>query len=229
MNDPMAYAQAIRALYQKEGNPDQARAMQAYLRDQFLFFGIKAPVRRKLDRQFIKTNGLPSYPGLKEVILLLWQFKERECHYFAIELAEKGQKSFIKEDHALFETLITQASWWDTVDFIASHLVAFHFRVFPDLKASRIPVWMASQNSWLIRSCLLFQLLYKENTDEQLLFGLIRDMKEEKDFFIRKAIGWALRNYSKVNPESVRKFVSETPLSPLSQKEALKWLNRAVK
>jgi 3-methyladenine DNA glycosylase AlkD len=127
------------------------------------------------------------------------------------------------------ETLLTTNSWWDTVDTLAGHAVGTHFRRFPEIKELTLSKWRSSENIWLRRTCLLFQLNYKEETDFDLLGGIILEHLGQKDFFINTAIGWALRTYSRVEADRVRAFVIATPLHPLSAREALKWLDRQEK
>ena len=124
------------------------------------------------------------------------------------------------------EFMIVNKPWWDTVDWVASHHAGTYFKMFPHLIREKTGAWMNSENIWLQRSALLFQLKYKRHTDEKLLFDYILKLKDSKEFFIRKAIGWALREYSKTAPESVVHFVETTELSGLSRREALKWLKR---
>jgi 3-methyladenine DNA glycosylase AlkD len=118
--------------------------------------------------------------------------------------------------------MILQKSWWDTVDFIAVNLVGAYFKVFPHKRNVITQKWMASNNIWLQRSCLLFQLKYKELLDTEFLANTISSLLGSQEFFINKAIGWVLREYSKTNQEWVIHFVSNTPLNSLSEREALR-------
>ena len=110
------------------------------------------------------------------------------------------------------------------MDYIASNLVGSYFNIYPGKIRETTDRWMASQNMWLQRTCLLFQLKYKNKTDESLLSGFIDQLTGSKEFFIRKAIGWSLREYSKTNPDFVLSFVRARELSGLSEREALKWI-----
>mgnify|MGYP001570720907 CR=1 FL=1 len=144
--------------------------------------------------------------------------------YFGLELYEKYKKQLTPEDLPVFEFMILNKSWWDTVDFIAPKLVAGLFRVEPKLITRTTTRWMNSKNIWLIRSSLIFQLHYKINTNETLLAKLILQCSDHSDFFVRKAIGWSLRQYARTNPVFVKKFVKlhQKQLAPLSFREALK-------
>jgi len=120
------------------------------------------------------------------------------------------------------EYTITQKSWWDTVDSIAGGTVGIHFRRFPEVREKYLAKWRASDNFWLRRTTILFQLNYKKETDFELLCDIIRENLGSKEFFINKAIGWALRQYARSDPKAVKKFVKATPLHPLSRREAMK-------
>jgi 3-methyladenine DNA glycosylase AlkD len=127
---------------------------------------------------------------------------------------------------ATLEHLLTHKSWWDTVDWLAASVVATHFRRYPRVRGKYLVKWRRSKNFWLRRTCLLFQLNYKRETDFGLLCEIIRENLGSKEFFINKAIGWALRQYSRIDERGVRRFVAQTALEPLSAREALKWLER---
>jgi 3-methyladenine DNA glycosylase AlkD len=117
--------------------------------------------------------------------------------------------------------MITHKSWWDTVDSV-SHIVGMQFRRYPETREQHLAKWRASNNIWLRRTAILFQLDYKIETDFELLCEIIRENLNSKEFFINKAIGWALRQYARVDPKAVKKFVDSMPLHPLSKREALK-------
>jgi 3-methyladenine DNA glycosylase AlkD len=119
--------------------------------------------------------------------------------------------------------LITK-SWWDTVDSIAGGTVGVQFQRFPDVREKYLPKWRASDNFWLRRTAILFQLNYKKETDFDLLCEIIRENLDSNEFFINKAIGWSLRQYARIDPKAVKKFAKSTRLHPLSQREALKHL-----
>lgn len=224
--DPARYLNNFLEILASAENKDYAAAMAKYMKNQFQFFGIQAPARRSLTATFIKENGLPPDGTLGKVIRLMWAAPQREVQYAAQEIVWRMRRKYAPDDMALFEFMITTKSWWDTVDFIASNLVGSFFRKYPQFIAPKTEEWMASGNLWLTRTCLLFQLKYKEATDEALLYSCISKLSSHNDFFIRKAIGWSLREYSKTNADSVQQFVQRQPLSGLSKREALKWLNR---
>ncbi|TVR86129.1 MAG: hypothetical protein EA411_11310 [Saprospirales bacterium] len=122
--------------------------------------------------------------------------------------------------------MVTQKSWWDTVDFIASKIAGHYFIKFPDERLAAVEKWIAGENIWLIRTALLFQLHYKEDTDTHLLSKVIKSQIGSDEFFINKAIGWILRNYRRVNPNWVKAFTDQTNLHPLGRSEGLRLLKR---
>lgn len=218
------YLQNLKTLFEQHANPAQAGPMAAYMRHQFEFLGIKGPVQKALLKQFFAEHGLPAIDQLEELVRSLWNWPEREYHYVALTFLDRRQKQLTPEVLPLLEHLITTNSWWDTVDAIASHNVGTLLRQYPSCRDAALEPWRNSENLWLRRTTLLFQLGYKAETDRALLFSLIEQNSDSKEFFIQKAIGWALREYSKVAPEAVQAFVAETPLAALSRREALKWL-----
>jgi len=122
--------------------------------------------------------------------------------------------------------MVINKSWWDTIDFLSPKIVGEYFKLYPETIENQIEKWIHSNNMWLQRSCLIFQLKYKETLNTQLLTHIIQSLLCSKEFFINKAIGWILREYSKTNPQWVIKFVHTNTLNTLSKREALKFINR---
>jgi len=220
------YLDAIQQLYGQHANPEQALPMQRYMRDQFQFLGIKSPQAQVLFKQLKAEHGLPALDQLDPVVRTLWNWPEREYQYLALTLLDKSQKRLTPNFLPLLEWLITTKSWWDTVDAIASHNVGQLLRQYPDRRDRTLTPWRQSENIWLRRTAILFQLGYKTATDADLLFAIATENRESSEFFIQKAIGWALREYSKTAPDAVQSFVSTVELAPLSRREALKWLKK---
>ena len=138
----------------------------------------------------------------------------------------KNYQKLPEQTIKLYEYLIMNKSWWDTVDMIASKFIGNMFLRFPDLREEYLTKWLNSENIWLRRVCILYQLKYKENTDTKILERVISKTSNTNEFFLNKAIGWILREYSKTNAEYVKNFVKNYNLSNLSKREALKWLNK---
>ena len=223
------YVKPLVKSFKANANPANAEPMAKYMKNLFPYLGIKTPLRKELYRVFVKENGLPEITELKQIVLDLWDLPEREYQYVAIELIRKFSKKWNEDFIDLFETLIITKSWWDSVDGLASWMVGEHFRRFPHLRDQYIDRWMKSGNMWLQRTCLLFQLGYKDKTDEMLMGSIIMALNGSKEFFINKAIGWILREYSKTDSQAVINFVENNKLSNLSKREALKWLKNQGK
>ena len=201
---------------------------KAYMKGQFEYFGIKSPLRNELSKPFLHKDYLPPKEELHNLTRELWEKPQRDFQYFAQTLCQKYVKGLEENDLELFEYMIVTKSWWDTIDFIASNLVGPLFIKFPHLRNKTIKKWMATENMWLQRTCLLFQLKYKDEVDKDLLAKLILELTGGKEFFINKAIGWSLRSYSRVDPDWVMEFVNSNELSNLSKREALKLIHRTT-
>lgn len=220
------YLKPLISKFEQNADPAKAEPMQKYMRDKFPFLGIKSPERKALVKEFLQEHGLPPLRDVEAISRELWALPQREYQYAVMDILQRLQKKLTAESVTLLEYLIVTKSWWDTVDALASHEVGTLFANFPATKEATLAKWCTSDNLWLRRTTLLFQLGYKDNTDADLLFALIRENLDSKEFFIQKAIGWALREYSKTDATAVTHFVQTTNLAPLSQREALKWLNR---
>ncbi len=218
------YLQPLQIAFETNANPAEAGPMKKYMREQFEYLGIKTPQRRELLKAFFAEYGLPPVDELEALVLELWAMPYREYQYTALGFLDRRKKVLTADSLPLLEKLITTKSWWDTVDGLAANQVGHVLARFPESRDEVIGRWRREENFWLRRTTLLFQLRYKDQTDEALLFALIRENLEDKEFFIQKAIGWSLREYSKTNPEAVQQFVAKTELSGLANREALKWM-----
>jgi 3-methyladenine DNA glycosylase AlkD len=217
------YVASLKTLLEQHANPAQAAPMKKYMRDQFEYVGIKSPQLRTLFRQAVQENGLPPLEELDAIVRELWDLPQREYQYLAIGLMERLEKKLPSGAIKTLEYVILHKSWWDTVDNI-SHIVGIHFKRFPAIREKYLSKWRASNNFWLRRTAILFQLDYKEETDFALLSDIIQENLGSSQFFINKAIGWSLRQYARIDAKAVKKFVKSTPLHPLSRREAMKHL-----
>jgi len=219
--------QRLSASFEAHANPARAAPMAAYMKDRFPFLGISATERRALQRRALK--GLPesSERELRTVARASWRKPEREYQYFGADYVRAHVARCSADFLEPLEALITTKSWWDTVDLLATRGVGRLAREHPSVRRA-MDAWIESDNVWLVRSALLFQLTYKSDTDAAALFGYCEQRMDDEDFFIRKAMGWALREYSKTDAPGVRTFVlaHRDSLSPLTRREALKWLER---
>lgn len=221
-----AYVRDLRTLLLRHANPKNAGPMQRYMRDQFEYLGLKGPELGALLREHIASRGLPSLAELDPILRELWALPQREFQYAAMSLLERLEMQLPAAFIRTLEHLIVTRSWWDTVDTISTGTLGLHFRRFPRIRERYLLKWRKSKDFWLRRACILFQLNYKQDTDFPLMQAIILENLGSDEFFINKAIGWALRQHTRVDPKAVRKFVAETPLHPLSAREALKWLNK---
>jgi 3-methyladenine DNA glycosylase AlkD len=211
----------LEAAYRAAADPAQAEPMRAYMRDQFPFLGIKAPMQEALGRTVVAGLTLPTEADLTAVAQACWELPEREFQYFACSYLRRHQKVCSSRFLSTARHLITTKSWWDTVDSLAAHVVGPLVSRDPVL-VSTMDEWLAGEDLWLTRTAILHQLSFGVRTDGARLFRYCAARADHPDFFIRKAIGWALRQYAKTAPDEVRDFVARTPMSGLSRHEALK-------
>jgi 3-methyladenine DNA glycosylase AlkD len=202
-------------------DPEKASAMSAYMRHQFAFLGIPAPLRQASTKAAFSSLEVKKKPLETELVRSLWALPEREYQYTALEYLHLCQKQLGERHLALLEWLIGSKSWWDTVDSLAP-LVGIVVQRHPHL-LEVMDAWAVHPNFWLRRVAIIYQLRFKRQTDCERLFGYCKQNILDKEFFIRKAIGWALREYAKTNKEAVLEFVELHPeLSGLSKREAMK-------
>lgn len=219
----MAFIKDLSDKLKANSIPDNAQPMSSYMQDKFPFFGIKATLRKSILRDAINSNKDEVKSNTSTLTKALYDKDEREFHYCAMELyARFKKKQYLEADLEVITYLIITHSHWDSVDFIAKHILGQFLMEQPQLKIETITDYSSSSNFWLNRAAILFQLGYKSKTDAELLFKLCNTHSDSEEFFIRKAIGWALREYSKINPEAVLNFVNSTNLKPLSRREALR-------
>lgn len=205
-------------------NEGNATFMKAYMRDQYEFYGIQSGPRRHALKALFSKQYLPNLDELADIVDELWSLPQREYQLVAVDLLIKQKKTLPESFLQHVERWITTKSWWDTVDMLATHIVASLFQRFPDEASSVISQWRKSDNIWLRRTAILYQLKFKQNTDIDLLFAIIVENQTDKEFFIQKAIGWSLREYSKANSEAVIDFINAHQVEGLAKREGLKWL-----
>ena len=203
---------------------NDAVAMKAYMKNKFEFLGVKTPARRKLVKAFFKqqTDCVIDWNFINEA----WNNPYRELQYVALDYLEIRKKLLTPSDLPDLKKLAQTKSWWDTVDLL-SKIIGDVVNRNKELKTLMLE-WSKKENDiWLRRVAILHQLSFKENVDKFLLEAILEDNLCDSEFFINKAIGWALRDYSKVNPEWVRKFIEKnrSEMANLSLREASKYLN----
>ncbi len=208
-------------------NNDRALAMSNYMKGHFPFYGIPSPLRKVIQKEWLNAHPECISKEKKwKIVFELWAQKEREYHYVACDwTAQWKPKELQIEDIELIKKLIITNSWWDSVDSLAPNLLNSYFHQFPKMEERIILEWLLSDNLWLKRSCLIYQLKRKDNTNIQQLITCIEVLKHEKEFFIQKAIGWSLRQLARIRPDEVRKIAAEQQLKGLALREATKYLS----
>ncbi|MBP8824035.1 MAG: DNA alkylation repair protein [Flavobacteriales bacterium] len=212
----------LNADFRRHANTANAAGMRAYMKDHFPFFGIKVPERRALMKAHLAVHGTPAIDELPAIARSAFAQPEREMHQVAIDLLVKQAKKLGPEQLPLLEELVTTQSWWDSVDPLAVHMAGTVLKSHPAAIEEWNARWVESEDLWLNRTSILFQNRWKKDTDQALLFANIDRHAGHKDFFIRKAIGWALRELGKTDPGAVLDFVRSRKLSPLSEREAVR-------
>ena len=212
------------AAFKRHRCAPNAAAVQAYMKDIAPFFGLKTDHRRKLLKAHITAHGAPDLEELPAIVRSAYACTEREMHYAAMDLLVKYAKKLTPEHLPLVEELITTKSWWDTVDAYATRVVGVILKKYPSAIPKWNKRWITSKDLWLNRTAILFQLKWKKDTDQALLFANIDRHVGHKDFFIRKSIGWALRSLGETDPDAVLAFVRSRKLAPLSEREAIRKL-----
>jgi len=214
------FSDQVQEQLQPLANAEKAGAMAAYMRHRFAFLGIQTPLRRQRTRPLIRAfSGDPLAAASK-----LWSLPQREYQYVAVDLLRQQRRQLTGSHLPALEQLVLSKSWWDSVDGLAVTIGNIVWRERP--LAARMDALIESPEMWLRRVALLHQLDWKADTDQERLFAYCRQCAGEEDFFIRKAIGWALRQYARTNPEAVRRFLEShrQELSGLSLREAAKHL-----
>ncbi|WP_321307891.1 DNA alkylation repair protein [Marinifilum fragile] len=208
--------------FRKNFDEEYAIKMSAYMKCRFPFLGLPKPKRDELSKGFLRKVTKDKMIDWN-LVNYLWELPEREFQYLALDYLGKLKKELEKKDISKLEQLIITKSWWDSVDSLAP-LVGVLCKKYPELKTEILSDWIISSNIWLKRVSILFQLKYKNDVDTQFLSKTIIANNLSNEFFVNKAIGWALRQYSKFNPDWVKEFISKYPLSPLSIREGSKYL-----
>ena len=213
------------------GDPERAEGQQRYMKSDLPFHGVRVPEVRRLARAVVKGHPIPDPASWEEVILETWRSAtHREQRYGAIEIAyAPPYRRWLRPGRLpMVEEMIVTGAWWDYVDQLAGKHTGHMLASYPADIRPVLLSWAEDDDIWKRRTAILAQLRFKADTDTDLLFAVIEPSIREKEFFLRKAIGWALREYSKTCPEVVIEFVAANHhrMSPLSKREALKVIER---
>jgi 3-methyladenine DNA glycosylase AlkD len=218
-----AHIGGIYNLFDAHRNDVDAQKMTAYMRNKFPHFGIKAKPRRELTKNHNKGFELAEADFL-DFAEICFEYPEREIHHYCLDTLHGFRKNFTPQTIKLSEFLITHNSWWDTVDSVNTLISLPIFRVDKSVKEQAVKRWKTAENMWLRRSAIISQLKFRKETDKELLADVIKANLGSEEFFINKAIGWALREYGHYNPEWVLRFANSVKLEPLSYREAVRKL-----
>ncbi len=220
----------VQGALKKAANPEKAIGMQAYMKTDMPFYGVQKPGRTPILRQVIADFAPSTYSEYEELVLALWGLPHREEKYLALGVAGKAKTFLVPESLPLYRRLITEGAWWDFVDEVATHLVRELVIGHPEETWSSVDSWIEDDDMWLRRAAIICQVGAKQATDADRLFRFCERRAFEEEFFIRKAIGWALREFAKIDPESVARFAMDhrEELSGLSYREATKHIGHLV-
>ncbi|GAA3680778.1 DNA alkylation repair protein [Nonomuraea antimicrobica] len=221
----MSLGKAVRLALQDAAAPGKAETMRAYMRSDMPFLGVQAVPRRAALRKVFAEHRLDSAPEWRRAVLSLWREAEyREERYAAVELSGYHLYREFQTLYTIpmYEEMIVSGAWWDLVDELATHRIGGLLAAYPDSMRPLMLEWAHDDDLWKRRTAILCQNRFKSRTDTALLYACIEPSLSDNDFFARKAIGWALREYAKTRPEEVIRYVKAKGLTGLSRREALK-------
>ena len=228
--DPAAVCSFVQSALAERADPDKAAGMQAYMKTDMPFYGVQKPARTEILRQ-VKTEFPPGDRDEYEALAAaLWELPHREEKYLAQGVAVVFGKFIVPASLPLYKRFIVEGAWWDFVDETATHMIRELVLDHPDEVWPTVDRWNDDDDMWLRRASIICQIGARERTDSERLFGFCESRMHETEFFIRKAIGWALREYAKTDPEAVARFADEhrESLSGLSFREATKHIGHLV-
>ncbi|GII78207.1 DNA alkylation repair protein [Sphaerisporangium rufum] len=217
--------QAVRAALAEVADPAKAPAMQAYMKSSMPFLGVRAMPRRAALRRVLAEHRIGTAPAWRRAVLALWRDAEyREERYAAMELSAFRYYRDFQTLYTvpMYEEMIVTGAWWDYVDDLAVNRVGALLRAFPDTMRPLMLEWAGDADLWRRRAAILCQNSFMGRTDAGLLYACIEPSLSDTDFFARKAIGWALREYARTAPQEVVRYVDHKGITGLSRREALK-------
>ncbi|MGX7245595.1 DNA alkylation repair protein [Enterococcus quebecensis] len=204
-------------------NEEKAEQMAAYMKNLFPFAGVAAPERAVLEKELLKSSKKMSFEELFDLVVFYYNKPEREYQYVAIDLATVNVKAFSFEEVLRFKPFVIEKAWWDSVDSWRKFFGLWGFHHLDEMP-QLFEAFFGEEDFWHRRIAINLQLLYKEKTNTVLLKKAIIYDKTTDEFFIQKAIGWSLRQYSKTDPDWVQMLIKMTDLSPLAVREGSKYL-----
>ncbi|MBL0261925.1 MAG: DNA alkylation repair protein [Saprospiraceae bacterium] len=209
-------------------SPERASQMKAYMRDQFDYLGINSPQRKEISRFANTQFPFQKMSDFAEWMSTCWKQPYREYKYICFDLGFRLTKKMDVNWVEFFEPYIVKDSWWDTVDGITPHFLGDLLKSKPKMLRTKCEQWIESDNIWYQRSAHIVQLRYARDTDFPLMCEMILRRADSKEFFVKKAAGWALRQYSKYEPDKVKKFIEKNTLSGLTVREGMKHITKTT-
>jgi 3-methyladenine DNA glycosylase AlkD len=208
----------------QRADPAKAAPMAAYLKTDMPFYGVQTADRKRILSAALSAQPITSRSEYRSVVTSLWALPHREEKYCAIGVATRYEEYVSPGSMPLYKRMIVEGAWWDLVDWLASDAVGIVLLRRRERTAITMERWIDDRDMWLRRTAVLSQLRHREQTDADMLFDFCLRRSHEKEFFIRKAIGWALREYAKTDPTAVYRFCDRNSdhLSGLSLREATK-------
>lgn len=230
MNQVHDAVEYVRASLASQTDPEKAAGMQAYMKTDMPFYGVQKPARAAILRQLKKEHAPNNREDYEGLVTALWELPHREEKYLAQAVAAAFPHLITPASLSLYERFIVEGAWWDFVDETATHLIRELVIHYPDQVWPVVDRWIDDEDMWRRRTAIICQVGAKDNTDADRLFRFCLARIGEREFFIRKAIGWALREYAKTDPEAVADFVvlHREELSGLSYREATKHIGELV-
>lgn len=227
MTADRALIAAVREALEAAADPTKAPQMQRYMKSAMPYYGVTLPQAQRIFREVFAAHPLDGFEDWRDTVLALWhEATHREERYAALALAQHRLYRAHRTRAALpiYEEFVVTGAWWDLVDETAGNLLDELHQHEPDWTAARMREWSTAPEMWKRRASIICQLKHKQATDLALLYDCIEPNLGDREFFIRKAIGWALRQYAWTDPDEVVRYVTANAdrLSPLSKREALK-------
>lgn len=211
-------------------DPDKALGMQAYMKTDMPFYGVQKPGRGPILRRLVDVYPPTDRDEYQALVLGLWNLPHREEKYLALGVAQ-AHRGFVEPAALpLYRKLIVEGAWWDLVDEVATHLIRDLVVGYPEGTWPVVDRWIDHEDMWLRRTAIICQVGAKDRTDSRRLFDFCVRRSPDNEFFIRKAIGWALRDYARTDPVAVAEFAQghREELSSLSFREATKHLGALI-
>lgn len=220
----------VRSGLEQRTDPEKAAGMQAYMKTDMPFYGVQKAGRTQIARGLVKEFVPSNADEYRDLVLVLWTRPSREEKYLALSVSRHFKEFIIPDQLPLYRQLIIEGAWWDFVDEVATKPIRSLVLNYPGETWPAVDPWIDNEDMWLRRTAIICQVGLKEDTDSDRLFRFCQMRMDEKEFFIRKAIGWSLREYAKTNPEAVAGFALKhrDELSGLSFREATKHIGDLI-